>query len=379
MSAEAATLSAPSPALPMVQAYRPATFLERGVAVPFTTPALLGARARPADRIGLEIVVPNPSGARGVYILPWAGVCELCRPTVHDTLLSQRVAALHAVTPGSIRAAARDIAAEGMAGREAVACARAAGESDQQDRLLANFHLLLALIAQVEPTALAGMSGAMARSVELEERAKRAVARIGPKLGRTADAVAEALEELAHAFAGVGSPAQAPPPRVIRLLAALARLRTDMEAASQGRTGDAATQAEMIASVADVTVTCAERTLAAAHALTQDMPALLRSWSTGSALLAGRIARPEWLLDGWEQICLVWHCADDEAAKRAALAEMSLLVPVLPREASDWVGTPIDTDSAARFRKTVRQNEDWRTGATLERIVRNEALRALGV
>ena len=83
------------------QAYQPATFLERGVAMPFTTPQLAGARGRPDVRVGLEVILPNPAGGRGVYVLPWAGVRELCRPTVHDARLQQLVAELKVVTPNT--------------------------------------------------------------------------------------------------------------------------------------------------------------------------------------------------------------------------------------------------------------------------------------
>ncbi len=376
MSAEA---TAPALNMPLVQAYHPTTFLERGVAIPFTTPALSGARARPTERGGLEIVVPNPSGGRGVYILPWTGVCELCRPTVHDTLLNQRVAALRNVTPASIRQAARDIAAEGLAGREALAAAGRAAEGDRQELLVSNFLLLLALIQQVEPSELQTVSGQPAGATELEQRARRAVVRIGPKIGRAAEEVAETLEELAQAFAGIGAPRQTPAPRILRLLAALERLRTDMQAWSKDRSDDSAAQAAMIATVADLTIACAERTLADAHALTQNMAALLRNWSAMPDLLAGRIARPEWLVDGWEQICLIWHCANGDAGRRSALMEMASLVPALPREAIDWVGTQVEVDVVSRFRKTVRQNEDWRTGLVFERVARNEALRALAI
>ncbi len=369
--------AAPSPTLPMAQAYHPTTFLERGVAVPFTTPALVGARARPAERGGLEIIAANPAGGRGVYILPWIGVCQLCRPTVHDTLLNRRVATLRSVTPASIRQAARDVAAEGLAGRDAAAAAGAAAEGDRQDRLVSNFLLLLALIAQIEPAELDNLPGERTQAIELEERAKRAVARIGPKLGRPAEAVAQALEELAQVFGGIGAPGQKPPPRILRLLDALGRLRADMLAWSKEHSGDSGAQATMIATVADLTIVCADRTLRDAHALTEDMAAMLRNWSATPEALAGRIARPDWLMDGWEQICLVWHCATSDAERRGAVAEMALLVPALPRETSDWLGAQVDTDLVSRFRKTVRQNEDWRTGLTFERIVRNETLRAL--
>ena len=88
--------------VPLVASHHPTTFLERGVAVPFTTPMLLGARARPSDRGGIELIVANPSGGRGTYILPWVGICRLCHPTVHDTRLYQRIAGSQGVTPASI-------------------------------------------------------------------------------------------------------------------------------------------------------------------------------------------------------------------------------------------------------------------------------------
>jgi hypothetical protein len=378
MSADSLGPRQSAPDLPLVQAYHPTTFLERGVAVPFTTPALQGARARPAARGGLEIIVPNPAGGRGVYILPWAGVCQLCRPTVHDTLLSERVAALRSVTPAAMRQVAGEVATEGLAGRSAQAAAGTAAKGDREDRLTANFLLLLALIEQVYPADLGALSADRLSPRKLEQRARRAVARVGPRLSWPPEAVAEALEQVAEAFAGIGVPRQRPAPRMVRLLNALARLRADMLVWSKERPGDSAAQAEMIGAVADLTIACAQRTLADAHALVGDMPALLRNWAAAPDPLRAAIARPEWLLDGWEQICLLWRDTTGDS-RRGALSEMALLVPVLPRETSDWVGTVIDTDLTMRFRKLVRQNEDWRSGLIVERVARYEALRALAV
>lgn len=118
-------MAPPTPTLPLVQSYHPTTFLDRGVAVPFTTPLLAGTRARPAERGGTELVVPNPSGGRGVYILPWGDLRALCNPTVHDRRLNERAAALPAIAPSSIRDVARQVAAEGLAGP----AARQAAES----------------------------------------------------------------------------------------------------------------------------------------------------------------------------------------------------------------------------------------------------------
>jgi hypothetical protein len=377
------TVAAPTPSamasgppLPLAQAYHPITFLERGVAVPFTTPALLGARARPAKSGGLELIVFNPAGGRGVYILPWTGVCQMCRPTVHDTLLNWRVAALRGVTPGSIRRAAREIAAEGLAGHDAVTAAGAAADGDRRDRLVSNSRLLLALVNQVEPELLPALRD---HSIDLELRARRAVTRIGPRIGRSPEDVVKALEELARAFAGIGASGQTPPPRIIRLLTGLHRLRSEMLGWSAMHLDDSAAQAAMIAACADLTVTCAEQTLGEAQALTQDMMALLLGWIAAPDVLADRIARPAWLVDGWEQICLIWQRTSTDVERRAALLEMALLVPVLPREASDWTGTSIESDIAWHFRKTVKENEDWRSGPMFERIARNEEWRAMAL
>ncbi len=379
MPAEAAALPAAPPSLPVVQAYHPATFRERGVAAPFTTPALLGARLRLTARGQLEIVAANPAGGRGVYVLPWAGVSELCRPTVHDILLGQRIGALPALSPGAVRAVARDVAAEGMAGREATAAAHMAALTDQRDRIVTNFHLLLALIAQVEPAELADLGTERSRSAELELRARRALARIGPKLGRSPVAVATTLEDLAVCFAAIGMPDQTPAPRIPRGIDALARLRVETSAWGAEHRGESATHAETIAALADMTLSCAGRMLADARGITEDMARLMRGRTGASAALNSRLARPDWLLDGWDRLCGIWNYAEGNSARHAALAEIVQLLPVLPRETAEWIGAPVAVDAPWRPREPGRQHEDARIGSLFERIERNEALRAMEV
>lgn len=361
--------------MPLVQSYHPTTFLERGVAVPFTTPLLGGARARPAERGGPELIVPSPSGGRGVYILAWSGVRELCRPTVHDSRLNHKVNALASVTPHSIRKAAREVAAEGLAGREALAAAQVGRDNEQEEILLTNFLLLLALVEQVEPGEAA--IGSEEKAL-LEARAKRAIARIAPRVGRSPEAIASMLEDMAPVFAAIGVGRQTGQARCTRALEALRRLRAEMTAWAQTYRDESGAQADMIARVAELTISCTETTLHEAHALTVNMPGILARWSSEAAGIRKLTVRPEWLLDGWEQVCLLWRSSEADATRRAVLAEMALLVPIIPREASDWVGMPIDMDGAMRFRRTVSLNEDWRTGsAVFGLIARNEHLRAL--
>ncbi|MDE2006278.1 MAG: hypothetical protein KGI51_06915, partial [Rhodospirillales bacterium] len=360
--------------LPLVQSFHPATFLERGVALPFTTPALGNTRGRPGARGAFDMIVPNPSGGRGVYIIGWDGVRQLCRPTLHDVRLAAQLAALPAVTPSAIRRVERDILAEGLAGREAQQAAAKAAAIERQDRLVTNFQLLLALVRQVDPES---ETESAASGAAIEARARRSLARIAPRLGRGTEEIAASLEALADLFAPIGLPGQAPPARIPRLLAELRGLAVDTAQWSRRRGGEDGGQAGLVAAGAELTITCAGHALEGGQGLTRDMLALLREHVADPLDLAARLARPEWLLDGWEPIALLWRCAGTDADRVAALAEMAALVPVLPRETASWLGMDIDTEALTRVRRAVRLNEDWRTGHMFERIARNEHLRAL--
>jgi hypothetical protein len=363
--------------LSLAQTYQPSTFLERGVAMPFTTPLLAGARARPGTREGLEVILPNPAGGRGVYVLPWAGVRELCRPTVHDARLQQLVSELKAVTPTLIRRIGRQVAAEGLAGREALDAAASVSETDRQDQMVANFQLLMTLVEQVAPDTAAEVTPDRSRLVELEERAKRTIADIAPRIGWPAETVAAGLEELAGIFMSIGMGAMIEQARIPRLVKALVTMQAETAEWAERHGDDSGLQAGMVAAVAGVTIDCAGVTLAEARVMAQGVPALLREWGRGPERIGIKVGRSDWLMDGWEQICLIWRAAEDADSRRQALEEMATLVPVLPREASDWFGTAIEADGTTRFRRSVSLNQDWRTGAAVfGQVARNEQLRA---
>jgi hypothetical protein len=87
------------------------------------------------------------------------------------------------------------------------------------------------------------------------------------------------------------------------------------------------------------------------------------------------LARPDWLLDGWDRICALWEFVP---ASGRTIAELAVLVPAVPREAYEWISQPVRIASqlpAHRGKKIVQQFEDWRTGATVcDLIARNEML-----
>lgn len=369
-----------TPANPMLvtQAYHPTTFLERGVSVPFTTPILTGARARPGERCGLDLIVPNPSGGRGVYVLPWTSITELCRPTMHDTVLGDRLTAMRAVSPSSIRKVARAVAAEGVAGRAASKAAAAAEKGEADAQITCNFHLLLKLMEQVELPGESAVPPEREQPSELERRARRATARIAPSLGQTTDTVARSLEELAGVFCHAGVGASARLARLPRLLARLVQMQQDLKAwAAEGHSEEGTAMAQVTAAAAELTATCARATLTEIQGVGKDVRELLVAWHADPDGVARKVARPDWLLDGWEPICALWTDATTSAGRIAALVEVTNLIPVIPREVGDWVGFAFDVDAFNRFHRFVEAYEDWRSGVSvLDLVARNERLRA---
>ena len=359
--------------LPPIQAYHPMTFQERGVLIPFTTPLLGGTRARPGEKSGLELVIPNPSGGAGVYIMGWSAISALCRPTLHDRQLSERVAAIAHILPSTIRRVAREVATEGLAGEEAAKAALTAENADKHDRTVTNFLLLMTLVDQI------GLfKGAKPGEPDTQTRARLTVDHIAPGIGRAADWVATALEALGDVLAPIGVDGQTTLSRVPRLLDLLNNTRANLVAWSRTqKEADQAAYVEMVCTAADHTLALAQDAIARTRGQAKNLAALLQRWTDDADGIVRLAAQAEWLLDGWEDICLIWRFAADDAARRAALIEMAQLVPVLPQEARQWCNVLLDVDDAMRLRRIIPLHEDWRTGLVVfDLIARNETIRA---
>lgn len=334
--------------LPVAESYKPVSFIERGLDAPFTAPLLAGARIRPMQRAGIELVVPNPAGGRGVYILPWPSARVLCNPTLHDLRLYEELRRLPALTPSTVRVAARTVAKAGLAGDEAREAAIAADAADTEAR------------RRVAAILWMGMHSASLP-------------------GMKPDTVAHDLGAIGALYVPVGLPPYAEAARVPLLSAALEGLCSETDRWARVNAGeDIATVAGMVAGAAASASALAGRLVTEARALTADVPNLLRLWTRGAEDLAARIRRAEWILDGWDRITLLWREARLPAGQRAALLEMAQLVPDLPEEALDWIG-PQGRASLQPLRacRVTSLNEGWRTGsASFGLIARNERFRA---
>ncbi len=335
---------------------------------------LAGARVRPAERPGLELIVPNPSGGRGEYILPWTGLRSICRPTVHDIQLTERIAAVRSVTPATIRDAARDIAARGLAGRGAVAAAAAAITADAESRIFTKFELLLRVVQQAEPPGSASVAPEEEDPVQLEIRAKRVIAIISPLIRQDNDMIATSFGELATLFNPIGVGPRASRARLPHAIAMLKLTRQEIlnlpvaDDQAQGL-------AQMVVNTADMTLTCVEQTLAHSRGMVDNLLDLLVEWRRNPGGVSRQLARTEWLMDGWDRICRLWALSTKIADRRAALSEIAAMLPTIPREAGEWVGFHVEVETPRRTFRLVNGFEDWRTGLHVQDLIaRNEAL-----
>lgn len=341
---------------------------------------LAGARVRNAERRGKDLVMHNPSGGRGVYVIPLRGVREHFRPTVHDSVLLARVDAPATVTPSSARHAAWSVALDGFAGPAAKAAAETVTESDRTQAMMTEFHILAALVEQVEPCGerVADLS---VQAADLRDRGRGVLTRLSRSFGRSGHDLGKALSELATVLAPVGAGPNAARARIPVLIDRVRQTRDDiLDTFTRIDSSAGGSLGRSIVTSADIALSCASATLAAARALTTDPIALLVRWFTNRPDVTVIAERAEWFLDGWEQISLLWQAGADSHARLAALFEMAQIIPVLPSEAMQWSPMPLPAAALAPNIHVASHNDDWRTGSSAVLLIhRNERMRAMSL
>jgi hypothetical protein len=366
-----------------IQASHISTYRERGVAAPFTTPLLLGARVRSAGR-ATELLLPNPSGKRGVYVLSWSSTQQFCRPTVHDMLLRERIEALAQLTPTTMRRAARDIAALGHAGPAAKAAAIAADEADRGVLRETDFHLLITLMAQRQsnrrfPNEQVAAT-ALAANPDLVRLGRQAVVDFAKSLALPAEQVTVALAALGATFAPIGLDQQNATCRVSALIGGIEHMRRMLTewSTQAGERNSAA--ADTVARSAGFALDHIRPLVQTTRSLIGDMSGLLRAFIANRGTIQDLIERPLWVLDGWENIVRLWGIATQSGIQRSALPELARLTPLVPSEIASWIATAQTPPIQEAESRAEPMNEGWRIGgAAFGLVARNEQLRALTV
>ena len=285
--------------LPPIQTYRPATFLERGVAVPFTTPLLTGARARLGARCNVELVVRNPSGGRGYYIVPCASVRALCRPTVHDSRLNRLISTLP--SPDAFHRSAGGIVGcgPGTCGQARDGSRAGGARKERQDRISTEYLLLGALAEQIAPDAFKGLDWRRHPSMKVERQAQRIVAELARSQNQSPDRLSSTLEALAETFAPIGVMGEMAEARLPRLMKAITAMHAGLVERRRAPCDDVLSElTDMVASRAGPLTMAAAKVLTGTKALTQDVTRLL--WLVEQVARTGPGTRCQARMDaGW--------------------------------------------------------------------------------
>jgi hypothetical protein len=340
---------------------------------------LAGCRVRATEKTGIELVVPNPSGAQGYYILPPSGLASICAPTVHDVMLLQYLSDDPAeMTPEHVRGAAHRVAAEGFAGHEAAMAAEQAMARDRSQMMRTHHQLIASLMAQIAPNSRKVVGEPMLAK-QIDGHADAILQRLAETLRCTPFLLASGLQAIAEAYAPVGfAHDSARIPTVVQRLEDVAsdmsRWLAEDRANDVGGIGQA--MAETIRTGQDIGPAIVQE----ARGQLASPLALLRHWVSDAAAVIAIAHRASWLMDGWDTFCLVWMSADTDLLRRAVLLELPHYLPVLPREAVGWTSVSIPTAAMEPSCRVVSREDGWRSGgAAFSLIERNEKLRVRSV
>ncbi len=357
---------------------RPLDLVERSVGIPFTTPLISGAKVRLVATGGVELLAPNPSGGRGYYVMDLRSLRDYCQLTVHDELLLEKLLGVDVVTPASVRRAAREVAIDGAAGRDAAAAAKRAAERDDAIVNLTNYLMLMRLLRSVgiDERELQ-RSGGTGRAVQLE--IKRRLVSLSPRLGMTADEVIDTVGDIAFYAAAIGFANGDLETRHRRVLERLRPFAVEMQHWLTLESGESRENAGQIADCATWTSNKVAPVIVDCQSRLEDVPELARAWRHDRGMLKGRFALSDWLLDGWPEILALWDSTngDSRATQRAVVAQIQRLMPLAQTQAEGRAVEVMRVKGTLVHSRSVKLHEDWRTGVVMSGIrARTEALRA---
>jgi len=357
--------------------FAPSTFEERGAAVAFTTPVLAQTRVRKDSRDQLEVLIPNLSEGRGVYVVPWKGLPLAFPMTVHDRMLQDLIVKGEGCSPEDIRKAVLQAARCGLAGPLAVEAADAALNDDDEQRLLINFQLIVEVLKAVglesSDILRAGLS-----SEEGQRLTRTYMIKAAHSLSIEPTELFSRVAELAVYLEPVGIASSPKPARLRRLMRDLAGFRDSMTEWATDNVSEAAPIGGFCAEVAEHTLNHARNVVGQLDQAVASFEALLRQWDAKRVLVRRAATRLSWLLDGWEFLINTWAEAQGKSRHEQDMAahELFRVLPLLPKD-EDRADQAMEADRVmAANRRSVRAYVDWRSGQLdVDLVMRIEAIK----
>jgi hypothetical protein len=288
-------------------------------------------------------------------------------------LLLERLSKLKTITPPQVRRVALRIAEDGHAGRAAMAAAERSLAVDNAQRVRTWRQLMAGIVEEVTPGQPCGP-----HAPDLPRLADAALRNAAPYLRCPPDRLASGVQALAYSFAPVGFAHHVNGARLPRLLERI--LETSAELAAW----IAADSANDVAGLGSAVIPTFQAGWEAGSAMLFRARGplgnpfqLLKRWVTDPVGVLAVTDRAEWVLDGWDQACLMWLTAKGDPARRAALLELPSIIPVLPRECVAWTDIRIKEAATEPPCRVISREDGWRSGAVAYGLIeRNERLRA---
>lgn len=356
----------------------PATFEERGVVVPFTTPMQAFARVRQDRNETLEVLVPGMSGGAGTYVIGWPSIPEMFRLSVHDRALHEKILEDKASTPRGMRRCAQEIAMTGLAGIDAVEGAQKAHQAEENERLLSNYFLISATVEAMAPGA-AKLTLADVSSSAGKKKTREILDGVAGKLGISSEQLYINLELWSDMVAPVGLNSMPQECRLRRLLKQLDQFKSMIAGWGDRTQADIDGHGALAGEVARLTTEIAYELIWSIDDYVSQLPNTLRNWDRNEPELRELLNRLSWVLDGWEHVLAIWNSAAEGAIyqQAEALAEMIRMLPLVPKKELDALQSQAWGKLESSMRSHVRQLQGWQSGETdLELALRIEKRRA---
>ncbi len=364
----AGTAARGDPSLPAFLRFSPPRLLS----VPFTSPMLAGVRLRHGPGGAHEFLVPNPAGGSGYYVVEGEALRGLCRLTLHDEVLLERLLERRRITPRVMREVVREVTAMGLAGRQAAEAAGAA--EDGTSARHAEATLLLLLLHELGVAVEELVRACRARRMLAVAREKLAE-RVG-RLGLSAADALAAVEQVAPVAAAIGFPDGEGGlyPGIVERLGTLART---LRRWSAPEAGDLASLAGRVAESADFVREIAGGLIRECRRRLLPVAELVVAWHAGSAVRR-MFEDLEWWLEGWEHPMARFFAAlrHDREYQNAVVRELAHhVLPVRAVQSGERLR--VDPPGEGVRSRYVRRYHDWRTGILVsEWLERLETARA---
>ncbi len=317
----------------------PKSFVQRGVAVSFTSPVLAFARCRrPPGETNVEYLVPGLAGSTETYVLPYKALPEIITLSVHDRMLHESLPKLRKVTPLTIREAVCRVALTGLSGpipmrraREEIASAKARPLAI----MVALVYRAIKQLAANEPE-VADLDEANLGTPEGLSLARKALSGYAQGAGLTAGDIMSRLEDWGKITAPLGGPGEThlgSLGKTIQENDALAASMTKWLIPEPPDTGEMAQRTALAAKEAS---TVARKATALIDSAADELSETLANWQTARKEIADGVDKISLVMDGWERINTYWRDAEsmDRFRQRTTIESFAQYLPMLPEEAA---------------------------------------------